>query len=327
MKDLAATQLLLVVTLLVVPALARAEATAADDSKSGLLALLAAEVNQPPPASPEVESEWTKPIPLSFSIDYTLITDYIFRGVNFSEYAREGREELNHQLSVGTELDMGEWGNLGMSIWFEWYAGQERLTTTDSNNLQEVDYTVYYSRDIETLHMTIETGWIGYHFPRLNGDADFTHEWYVTLSFDDGPLWRAFGVGTEGPVLNPYVSYYLDLDDFRGSWLEFGISHDFSLAEICGGAPILRNITVTPSLVLGMDHRWLNPALGVGSPSTRLANLTYGLDVAYDLGAAVNLPAEYGSLTLTGSLYFSQAFRDEIINDEFWGGATLGYSW
>lgn len=199
MKDLAAIQLLLVATLLAVPVLAHAETTTSDNSNSGLLALLAAEVNQPPPASPEVESEWTKPIPLSFSIDYTLITDYIFRGVNLSEYAREGREELNHQLSVGTELDMGEWGNVGISLWFEWYAGQERLTPTDSNNLQEVDYTVYYSRDIEALHMAIETGWIGYHLPRVSGELDFTHEWYVTLSFDDGPLWRAFGVGRSCP--------------------------------------------------------------------------------------------------------------------------------
>ncbi len=52
----------------------------------------------------DLSSEWGKSTPITFSFDYTIVSDYIFRGLNFSEYPGEGREKLNHQLGVGLEL-------------------------------------------------------------------------------------------------------------------------------------------------------------------------------------------------------------------------------
>ena len=167
-----------------------------------------------------VSETYTKPIPLSISVDYTLVSDYIFRGINFSEYAGEGREDLNHQLGVGAEFETESFGTFGVSLWVEWFAGQQNLTAPSSGNLQEVDYAAYWSYTVAELATTAEFGWIGYHFPRLSGDADFTHEWYVSLSFDDGVIF-----GTEEPVLSPTVTMYHDLDDFKGRWFEFGVSH------------------------------------------------------------------------------------------------------
>ena len=77
----------------------------------------------------EKSDGWKKPIPLTFTIDYTLASDYIFRGINFSEYRRrwgqpknEGREKPNHQLATGVGLDLGDFGRAGGSVWFEWFA-------------------------------------------------------------------------------------------------------------------------------------------------------------------------------------------------------------
>ena len=266
---------------------------------------------------------WEKPIPFSFGIDYTLVSDYIFRGINFSEYAGEGREKPNHQLSVGGEVDLGEYGAVGGSVWFEWFAGQESLTPNDSSNLQEVDYSAYWAYDFEQIYTSVELGWIYYSFPRLSGDADATQEWYVSLSFDD-----SFLFGTEESVLNPFFTLYHDFDDFGGYWMEAGVSHDFAMADMgMEDVMILKDVTVTPSLTLGIDHRWVDEALASGSPSTRLANLTYGMDVFYDLGSALEMPEQYGSIGINGFLYYSQAFRDDVLNDEFYGGVTLSYGW
>ena len=271
-----------------------------------------------------VPAGWTKPVPLSFSIDYTLVTDYIFRGINFSEYSGEGREKLNHQVGVGLEFETKKFGVLGLSVWFEWFAGQERLTPDESCNLQEVDYSAYWRYEVEALATTMEFGWLTYHFPLLSGDSQHTHEWYVSLNFDDSKL-----LGTKEAVFNPSVAYYQDVDDFEGSWIEIGVSHDFALGEIepLKAAPILKDITVTPSLTLGIDHRWMAQAVASGSDSTRLGNLLYGLDISYDLSGALKIPEEYGSISLAGFLYFSQALRDELIDDEFYGGMTVAYSW
>ena len=275
-----------------------------------------------PTAAEPVEP--AKPVPLSVSVDYTLTTDYIFRGINFSEYAGEGREDLNHQLGIGVEYDAAALGAFGASVWFEWFAGQEALTPGQSDNLQEVDYAAYWSYAVEPIATTVELGYIAYHFPRLSGDAECTHEWYASLSFDDSSWF-----GVDAPVLNPTVTFYDDVDDFRGSCFEISVSHDFALGDSPATAetPVLKDLTLTPSLTLGVDHRWMGPAVGSTDESTRLANLVYGLDAVCDLSSALGIPEPYGELSLGGFLYYSQAFRSELINDEFWGGMTLSWTW
>jgi hypothetical protein len=266
----------------------------------------------------------SKPIPLTVSVNYTLVTDYVFRGINFSEYRGEGREKLNHQLGVAAAYDTGKLGKFGAMAWFEWYADQERLTPGCGDHLQEVDYILYWSYPIEPLATTVETGWIGYTFPQVAGHERCTNEWYVMLSLDDGRLF-----GTKNNVLNPYVAYYLDLDLFHaGSWLEFGVSHDFALSEMgCKDVPVLKDLTITPSFVLGYDHRYLNKAAGFGREASRLGNLQYGLTFTYDLRRALKLPEWVGALSLAAFLKFSDAVRDDVINDEFWGGMTLAWEW
>lgn len=169
------------------------------------------------PGEPTVAgpAEWKKPIPVSFSVDYTLVTDYIFRGVNFSEYADENRERLNHQLGVGAEFETESFGVFGIAVWFEWYGGQQQLTPESNSHLQEVDYSAYWRYEVEALATTVELGWIAYVFPILEGDGRYTHEWYVSLALDDGKV-----LGLDGPILSPTVTMYHDLDDFQGRWID-----------------------------------------------------------------------------------------------------------
>jgi len=48
-----------------------------------------------------------EPSPFSFSLNYALYSDYVFRGINFSEFSREGREKPNHQLTTTVSVDLG----------------------------------------------------------------------------------------------------------------------------------------------------------------------------------------------------------------------------
>ncbi len=136
------------------------------------------------------------------------------------------------------------------------------------------------------------------------------------MSFDDSALF-----GTEESVLNPSVAYYWDMDDVDGGWLEFGISHGFGPADLgMDNTPAFQYITVTPSLVIGVDD-------GQMSQSMRLANVQYGIELAYDISGALNIPKEHGNIALTTFVYFSDAVHDAVLNDEFWGGMTLSYAW
>ncbi len=285
----------------------------------------------------EAPPEWSKPIPLSFSLGYTMVSDYVFRGVNYSEFQGEGREGLNHQLSAGTELDLARGGAFGFTTWFEFYAFQENsnFSETSHNNLQEVDYTLYYKYDLSKLNekipLVVETGWIFYTFNQAKGDAYLTQEWYAKLSLNDASLF-----GAEDNVLNPYVAYYMDVDDYQGSWIEIGVSHDFALSKLgCKDTPFLKDITITPSAVLGIDHRYYTASNDDGDSllgkGTRLANIVYGLAVKYDLGSALNIPAKYGKYGVAGFVNYSQpladGLRETVMDDEFYGGLSLTFGW
>ena len=266
---------------------------------------------------------WTKPLPLSVGVEYAMVSDYVFRGINYSEYRGEGREKLNHQLGVWTEIDTKNFGVFGAYFWFEWYAAQDKQFAR-ADHLLENDYIAYWQYAIAPIATTVELGWAAYVYPEYPGDFKTTYEVYAKVSFDDSKLF-----GTQSGVLNPYVSYYHDIDVVEAGWLEVGVSHDFALSRLpaLAGVAVLKDVSVKPSLVLGMDHRYLPKALGTGQKATRLGNIVYGLDVTYNLSAALRLPQQFGSLTLGGFLYFSQALRDELINDELWGGMKVSYSW
>lgn len=284
----------------------------------GAAASLAA-VEAPPAEA--AKPKWTKPIPLSVSVDYTLVSDYIWRGVNLSEYRGEGRERPNHQMNVALSYDTGDFGSINAGFWFEWYSGQKQLTPGSDSDLQEVDYLLSWSYDVKAIATSVEVGWFAYQFPRSSGDLQTTYEWFIGLGFDDSKLF-----GTEEGVLNPTVKYYYDVDLVEGGqFLEFGISHDFALAKLgCDKTPILKDLTITPSATLGVDHRYFTSA-------TQLSNLLYGLAFGYDLSGALGIPKRCGSLKLTGFLNYSQALglKDDVsgCQDEFFGGVKVGYAW
>ena len=55
-------------------------------------------------------------LPISLGASYYLLSDYVFRGINFSEYQGEGREKPNHQMTTFLSWDTGTWGTLALAV-------------------------------------------------------------------------------------------------------------------------------------------------------------------------------------------------------------------
>jgi len=266
----------------------------------------------------------------ALSLNYTLVSDYIFRGINLSEYEGEGREKPNHQLDVSLDIDLAllfgaeaeSWGTLTAGAWFEWFAAQRQIDPDfGGQNLQEVDYYLSWAYELERIKTTFT---LGYNFYTIaNAKAFNTSEWFFSLEHNDAWAWRWLWPDNEDGVLNPSFFYAQDVELTPGGiWMEIGVSHEFELTD---------NLAMTPSLTMAIDHRYLDPVLEMGSPgSTRLAYLQYGLSVDYDLSAAMELPETIGELTLSGFLYFNDALGNvedkRLIQDEFFGGVSLGWS-
>ena len=287
------------------------------------------------------ETGWRKPIPVTFVIDYTLVSDYIFRGMNMSDpkpgYAgqkSEGGRWPNQQLTTGFEIDLGKFGRVGGSVWFEWYCGQPSLMPNDgSNTFQQVNYNVYYAYLIEAIGLDVQVGYLWLDFRRLRID---TQEVNLKLTWDDSILMRALGFDVKKPVLNPYLFVAFDVDFAAGGvYFELGMSHPFALAAMgLNSTPFLKDITVTPSMMIAGDTHYLNKLSGLrsnsGNNQCQLNNITYGLDVKYDLKSALSIPDQYcGSLYVKGFMNYQQRLTNasSLINDELYGGISIGGSW
>lgn len=281
-------------------------------------------------ADPVTAAEETVSSPFSYGLEYSVYSDYIFRGINFSELPREGRERLNHQLSVDFGVDLGllcdreagSMGTLSFNAWFEWFAAQKKIDPiSGGQNLQEVDYTISWSRDIESLGSTLTLGYVFYTFP--NAKALNTQELTIALEHNDAWMWKWLWPQNEDGVLNPSFFYGMDVDAISGgSWIEIGISHEFQVAQ---------NLTLTPGITAAIDHRYLDPILGTGrNGSTRLAYMQYGLTLGYDLSAALKISESVGSWSMSSSLYFNDAVGNAedngVIQDEFFGNISIGVS-
>lgn len=270
-------------------------------------------------------------LPLSFDVSYAIYSDYVFRGVNLSEYAGEGREKPNHQVdfSMTTDLgqlfgvDSGTCGSFTFGAWFEWFAAQKKLNPIGGgHNLQEVDYYLSWSYDIESIATGLSIGYTFYTYP--NAKVINTNEWTITLEHNDAWLWQSLWPDNEDGVLNPTLMMAQDLDIGGGDafWFEFGLSHEF---QVCS------NVTMTPSWTLGIDHNYYgNFGLDTDKNTTRFANMLWGLDITYDLAERMPLPEGWGALALSGFVYFSDALGNAedngIIQDEFFGGMSIGWS-
>jgi len=277
--------------------------------------------------------------PVSLGLGYALYSDYVFRGVNFSEYDGEGREKLNHQLSVDVALDLGvlglgDLGTLGFNTWFEWYGGQKKIDTErGGQNLQEVDYTIYYSKSIEPIATDLSIGYTFFQFVNLahslrqdgargNNNDDRTHEYWFSLEHNDAWMWEWLFPDNEEGVLNPAFFFAHDVGSIGGVWMEFGVSHGFTL-------PGVDNLTITPGYaMMAQCDYWKHGFFLAGDQLSLVAE--------YDLTPVLHLPPWAGTISISGELYFFNAygnFEGPDTNgqtrgqDEFWGGMAVNWAW
>lgn len=267
---------------------------------------------------------------LSGGVNYAVYSDYVFRGINLSEYRGEGREKPNHQIDAWFELDAGlllggdaeSFGYLTFGSWFEWYADQEKLDPdSGGQNLQEIDYYVSWALDVESISSTFTLGANFYTLPNLKSYN--TYEWFFQVEHNDAWMWTWLWPDNEDGILNPSVLYAQDLELTPGSiWIELAFSHEFDVSEF---------VTLTPKYTLGIDHRYLDPVLETGhAGSTRLALMQYGLNIDYDLSGAMGWSEDGGTWTISSFLYFSDALgnaKDKgLIKDELYGGVAIDWS-
>jgi hypothetical protein len=267
--------------------------------------------------------------PVRISLGYYLYSDYVWRAKNLSEYAGEGREKPNHQMTTSISYAFKDFGAIGFDTFFEWFAAQRQLNPfARGDNLQEVDFVGWWQYFIEPITTNMRLSYTYDIFPNAaqlnrsdkrkgNNNDDRTQYYTVYLVHNDAWLWESLFPGNKEGILNPSFLFSHDFGTLAGVWMEFGLSHTFPV-------PGVENLTVTPGWKLYTDCNYW-------SRGFKLAGDQWALITAYNLSKALNLPKVAGELVLTGDLYFNNAFGtmedNGVLHDEFWGGMSVRWSW
>lgn len=286
------------------------------------------------PAAPVTLAEPVKPF--TFNVKYYLYSDYVFRGINFSEYAKEGRERPNHQMTTSLSVPLTPFGTVGYDTFFEWYGGQKAINpVSGGQDLQEVDHSIWWEYAIKPIYTTARVTYTFYTFPNLaallrtdagyaNNNNDMTSEYSITLTHNDAWMWKWLWPKNEDGVLNPRLFFAQDVGIAAGGmWMEMGVNHGFKLAP---------DLLFTPSYTLTTDIGYLRRLQDKAGDhdGSRLAYQQFGLDLTYDVSRLLHLPPSAGAVTLSGFLFYNDAFhseeRDNTIQDQFFGGMAVGWT-
>ncbi len=316
-----------------------ATVTTAESSLSTVPLLSLAQAETPPAegAVPLTRSEveTAKPaeepgLPISLGVSYYLLSDYVFRGINFSEYPGEGSEKLNHQMTTEFSWKTASFGTFGFDTFFEWYAAQQKINPY-ANHLQEIDYIIRWGYSLEPIKTDLTLGYTFYEFPKLakllrtdedpgNNNDDHTSEWWFRLEHNDAWMWKWLLPSNDEGVLNPSFFFAQDVGTGCGHvWMEFALSHSFKVIE---------NLTLTPGYLIAVDGGLLRRYLDRPNADTfRLAYDQWSLNVTYDLTKVLRLPKWAGSLSVSGLLYYNNALgtAEKDIDDEFYGGMSVNW--
>ncbi len=302
---------------------ASGQADAGETAQPQIAPRPAKELQEAPAVEPEAA------FPIRFSLGYYLYTDYVWRAKNLSEYAGEGREKPNHQMTTSVSYEFKDFGKLGFNTFFEWFAAQrQRNPYAGGDNLQEVDFVVWWEYFFKPISTDITLSYTYDIFPNSaqlnrsdrrigNNNDDRTQYWTMYLVHNDAWLWKSLFPDNDEGILNPSFLFSHDFGTLAGVWMEFGLSHTFPV-------PGIENLSVTPGWKLFTDCNYW-------SRGFKLAGDQWSLITAYNLSKALKLPKAVGELIVTGDLYFNNAFGtmedNGVLHDEFWGGMSVRWNW
>jgi hypothetical protein len=220
-----------------------------------------------PPATPAPDPEQAK-FPVTGGVTLDFMSHYVWRGFLLTD-------KFAFQPTV-----WGKFGDVMVSSWSSISPDQE------GGAWREHDFTVDYTRAVHP-KVNLSVGYINYAFPPVEGDGQFTNEFYVVSAFV--------------APLNPTVKVYFDVHEGKGTYLNFGVSHPIPLGD--------KGILATPSFAIGYNHQqWIDDSTWNDA----------------NFGIKLTIPV-HPKVTLGPGIYYSKGLTDfdDLIPDKFYGGVSV----
>jgi len=161
--------------------------------------------------------------------------------------------------------------------------------------------------------VTVTVGYNSYIYPeRTNFN---TNEFYLKLTLDDSALFHS-----QTPIFSPYVYAAYDYDLYSGTYMEFGIKHDFPIEEW--------GIVITPTGDVGYSLGDPEFAKTLHGQDNGFQHYDAGIVASYSLDTLFNFSRRYGEFKLKGFLFYTDGIDKRLRADsQLWGGAGISFEY
>jgi hypothetical protein len=247
-------------------------------------------------------------------LDVTAFTDYVFRGIDRSE-SGGAEDSPNLQFDAALKFNLGKWPHPFFGLFTNVY------DSDPASRFQEV--RPYLGVELSARPITFTLGHSNYIFP--DRDAFNTAEFWAKIQLDDSYFFR-----TDAPIVAPYVFAAYDYDNYHGTYIEFGIRHDFVLEDTpITLSPMASVAFVDNNKMFRTQGRLKNDPgfdFGTGGKDSGFQHYQFGLETTYALNQLLNIPGRFGNVDLKGYLFYTDGIDNRLrANTELYGGLGLAF--
>ena len=242
---------------------------------------------------------------VNLSLEVNYLNDYFYRGLAH-DVIGHGRTNSPDLTFDGTlEFNLGKAPHPFIGVFANVY------NRDPISKFEEV--RPYGGLEWKLRPVTVTVGYNTYIYPeRTNLN---TNEFYLKLTLDDSALFHS-----QTPIFSPYVYAAYDFDKYSGTYLEFGIKHDFPIEEW--------GIVLTPTADVGYSLADREFEKYAGGPDNGFQHYDAGIVASYSLDTLFNFSRRYGDFKLKGFLFYSDGIDKKLRADsQFWGGAGISFEY
>jgi hypothetical protein len=252
------------------------------------------------PPQPPREDEGVNQGAVNFELTFRYMTDYMYRGVDRSEFGSE--DSPNLQFDARLSFNLGAFPHPFVGAFVNVY------DSDPISRFQEI--RPYFGATWTLRPFEFEAGNITYIFP--DRDHLDTGEAYGKITFDDSWLWAS-----NRKIITPYVYGAYDYDKYNGWYIEAGLTHEFAIEDW--------GITLTAvgnfAYVIGNEQFSKD-----GDQDTGFQHWEVGLIGRYSLNRLFNVNTRFGTWTLEGYLYYTDEMDNDLkVENQVWGGMGIGF--
>lgn len=280
---------------------------------SGLVASVALAENEtvyapPAPASP---NSGTNQGGVNFELNALYLTNYVYRGVDYNKAVdpdTQNSGKSNTDLYADAKMSF----DLGPKMPHPYVAVLANIYDSDPVSKFQV-FQPSAGADLTLRPVTFTVALQSSIYPKREDEE--TAEVFGRIALDDGRIW-----GSDKPVFSPYLAAAYDYVIDNGSYIEAGISHDFTFDDL--------HLTVTPVARLAYTMGWQQQFTFIQEEGSGWQHWDVGLEAKYSLNSLFNMSRRWGDFYLRGFVYHTEHLASGTVGQTVdWGGVGIAFNY